>query len=70
VTIHNNKNYPIYPFRDGALMGNPIPPFKYIYYLHIPPGPHVFTFCLDPGMSNCPFTRQVMLDKDLDINIP
>jgi Protein kinase domain len=70
VTVHNNKNYPIYPFRDNRSMGGPIPPYKYIYYLSIPPGPHNFTFCLDPNMSNCPFTRQLNVDKDLDINIP
>ena len=40
-------------------MGGPIPPYKYIYYLNIPPGPHMFTFCLDPSMSNCPVTKQV-----------
>ncbi len=70
VTIHNNKNYPIFPFRDNRTMGGPIPPYKYIYYLNIPPGPHTFTFCLDPQMSNCPFTKHVNVDKDLDINIP
>ena len=70
VTIHNNKANPLYPFRDGTPMGNPIPPYKYIYYLNIPPGPHVFTFCLDPGKSNCPVTKQVVVDKDLDINVP
>jgi hypothetical protein len=70
VTIHNNKNYPIFPFRDGRSMGGPIPAYKYIYYLSIPPGPHTFTFCLDPNRSDCPFTRQVNVDKDLDINIP
>lgn len=70
VTIHNNKSYPIYPFRDGKVMGGPIPSLKYIYYLNIPPGPHVFTFCLDSAMSNCPVTKQVNVDKDLDINVP
>jgi hypothetical protein len=70
VTIHNNKNFPIFPFRDGRSMGGPIPAYKYIYYLGIPPGPHTFTFCLDPNQSNCPYTRQVNVDKDLDINIP
>jgi len=69
VTIHNGKSVPLYPFRDGQMLGNPIPPMKYIWYLNQPAGPHIYSFCVNPNMTNCAADQQVMVDKDLDIYI-
>jgi len=71
VTIRNNESYPIYAVRNGSLMGtDPIPPGKYIWYLNIPAGQYLFSFCLDNYQMQCPIQKQVMIDQDTTINVP
>ncbi len=71
VTIRNNESYPIYAFRNGSLMGtDAIPPGKYIWYLNIPAGQYLFSFCLDMSQTQCPIQKQVMVDKDTTISVP
>jgi serine/threonine protein kinase len=70
VTVHNNAGSPVYTFVDGQLRGtDPIPPGKYIWYKSITPGVHRFFFCTDPYGKNCLGERQIVVDKDLDINV-
>jgi hypothetical protein len=70
VTITNGLGAPIFPFRDGTLMGtDPIPPGKYIWYLNIPAGPHHFVFCLDMFMNQCVSDRQLVVNDDVSITV-
>lgn len=71
VTIRNNLGYPIYAFRDGTLMGtDPIPPARYIYYLNIPAGVHIFYFCSNINGTDCTERREVNVNQDLTITVP
>jgi serine/threonine protein kinase len=71
VTIRNNLGYPIYAFRDGQLMGtDPIPPARYIYYLNIPAGVHIFYFCANINGTDCTGRREVNVNQDLTITVP
>jgi len=71
VTIRNNLGYPIYAFRDGRLMGtDPIPPARYIYYLNIPAGMHIFYFCSNINGTDCTERREVNINQDLTIAVP
>jgi serine/threonine protein kinase len=70
VTVHNNAGSPVYTYIDGQLRGtDPIPPGKYIWYKSITPGVHTFFFCTDPYGNKCFGQRQIMVDKDMDINV-